>query len=375
MEHPRIGINAHLLSGESGYRRAGIHRYIYELLSNLPQSVDGPHYTVFTRHDNTWIDRTDMTLVSTALPTERRAARILWEQTAWPLEIRRRGLDLIHSMAFVAPPVLPCPLVATIYDLSFVKYPEAFPPAQRRYLDNQTARTCRLAQRLIAISEAGRQDIHDAYGVPLDRIDVVRPGVDTLYHPLPPADVEAFRQDEGLPDRYFLHVGTLQPRKNIPLLLDAFARLNDPDVHLMLVGGRGWLYDEIFAQIEALGLGNRVRFVGYVPDEKLPYWYNAAVGLVYPSLYEGFGLPIIEAMACGTPVIAADTSSLPEAGGDNALYFNPHDADELAHHLEQVLNDATLRTKLGKAGPAQARKFTWTQAGHDLLDAYQRALT
>jgi glycosyltransferase involved in cell wall biosynthesis len=373
-DRPRIGINAHLLSGEAGYRRAGIHHYIYQVLSHLPQSATGPHYLIYTRHTDGWADRVDMTVVPTRLPTERRAARIAWEQTAWPAAARRHRLDLIHSMAFVAPPVLPCPLVATIYDLSFVMQPDAFPAAQRGYLDRQTARTCRVARRLVAISESGRQDIHAVYGVPLGRIDVVRPGVDERFRPLPAAEVAAFRAAEGLPERFLLHVGTLQPRKNIPVLLRALAQLADTEMPLLLVGGRGWLTDELDAEIAALGLGNRVRFVGYVPDEALPSWYNAATVLVYPSLYEGFGLPIVEALACSTPVVAADTSSLPEAGGAAAVYFDPRDPAALAAQLDALLGDPAARARVAAAGPEQSRRFSWEQAGRDLLAVYERAL-
>lgn len=372
---PRIGINAHLLSGQAGYRRAGIHHYIYELLNHLPLTDMGPHYLVYSRHNPTWIDRPDMTMIKTIVPTEQRMARILWEQTAWALDAKRRGLDLIHSMAFVAPPVLPCPLVTTIYDLSFIMYPQTFPDRQRRYLETQTARTCRVARRLIAISEAGRRDIHDVFGVPLDRIDVVRPGVDGRFHPLPETEIAAFREAQSLPDRFLLHVGTLQPRKNIPVLLEALALLDDTDIALMIVGGPGWHYEQLSTEVTALGLGNRVRFVGYVPDVALPYWYNAATALVFPSLYEGFGLPIVEAMACGTPVVAADTSSLPEAGGTTALYFDPQSPEELAQRLNQLLGDEALKDRLSLEGPTQAQVFGWEQSGRDLLAVYERALT
>lgn len=371
---PRIGINAHLLSAAAGYRRAGIHHYIYELLTHLPQSDEGPLYTVYTRHENEWLDRPDMAVVTTRLPTHKRAARILWEQTAWPLDALRRRLDLLHSMAFVAPPVLPCPLVATIYDLSFIMVPQTFLPNQRRYLHTQTKRTCRIARRLIAISESGKQDIHRVYDVPLERIDVVRPGLDKHYRPLPPAEVAAFRAAEELPERFLLHVGTLQPRKNIPRLIAALDEIADRDMSLIFVGGLGWLYADFFTLVRSLGLDDRVRFVGYVPDEMLPYWYNAATALVYPSFYEGFGLPIIEAMACGTPVVAANTSSIPEAGGSNALYFDPYDLDELVQRMDQILGDEGLASRLGAAGPAQAQQFTWDRAGQDLLAVYQRAL-
>ena len=159
----------------------------------------------------------------------------------------------------------------------------------------------------------------------------------------------AFRERQDLADRFILHVGTLQPRKNIPTLIEAFAQAAPPDVMLVLVGGKGWLFDEIFSRVQALGLQDRVRFTGYVPDEDLPLWYNAASVLAFPSLYEGFGMPVVEAMACGTPVVAANGSSLPEAVGEAGLLFDPQNVAELADRLTAVLHNpdlaATIRAK------------------------------
>jgi glycosyltransferase involved in cell wall biosynthesis len=368
-----IGLNAHLLSTEAGYRRAGIHHYIDQVLRHLPQD-DGLAYTVYTRHMDGWDDRPDMRFVGTRLPTGNRLARIAWEQSVWPIRARRDGLTLMHSMAFAMPRLAPCPAVVTIYDLSFVHNPDSFPPAQRRYLMAETAHSARRAARLITISESGRQDVHDFYGVPLERIDVVTPGVSTAYRPLPADQVEAFRRREGLPDRFFLHVGTLQPRKNIPVLLEALALLSRTETPLILVGGKGWYYEAIYERIRELGLADRVRFAGYVDDDQLPLWYNAASALVFPSLYEGFGLPIVEALACGAPVIAADTSSLPEAGGDVALYFEPRDPAALAAHLARALDDPALRRHAREAGPVHAARFSWGHAGRETAAVYRRAV-
>jgi len=371
--HVTIGINAHLLSGEAGYRRAGIHQYIHQVLRHLPPA-DDRRYLFYTRQPAVGGGRADGCVVGSRLPTERRAARILWEQVVWPWRARRDGLTLLHSMAFALPRLAPCPAVVTIYDLSFLRYPDAFPALQRRYLSAETAHACRHARRLIAISESGRRDIHDCYGVPLERIDVVVPGVDAAYRPLPSDDVAAFRRRHDLPERFLLHVGTLQPRKNISVLLAALARLNRPDLPLVLVGGKGWLYETLFGQVAALGLAERVRFAGYVADDELPLWYNAAAALVFPSLYEGFGLPIVEALACGTPVIAANSSSLPEAGGAAAIYFDPADADALAGCLAHLLDDDALRQRLRRDGPAQAARFSWARAGQETAAVYERAL-
>ena len=314
-----------------------------------------------------------MHLSGTRLPTGGRAGRIAWEQTVWPLQARRDGLTLMHSMAFAMPRLAPCPVVVTIYDLSFIENPEAFPAAQRRYLMAETAYSCRHAARLVAISDSGRDDIHRLYGVPLEQIDVVLPGVAAHFRPLPAEQAAAFRKQQGLPDQFILHVGTLQPRKNIPTLLDAVARLDRPEVPLVLVGGKGWIFESIYKRVEALGLSDRVRFAGYVDDEQLPLWYNAAAALVMPSYYEGFGLPVVEALACGTPVVAAATSSLPEAGGAVALYFDPRDADGLAACLAQALDDPAVGHTARTAGPAHAARFSWARAGAGMATAYRRA--
>lgn len=370
----RIGINAHLLSGEAGYRRAGIHRYIAQVVRHLPWEEDGPTYVVYTRQTSDVAAQPGKTAVSTRLPTERRLLRILWEQLIWPWQARRHRLDLLHGMAFVTPILSRIPTVVTIFDLSFMHYPHSFPAAQRWYLTAMTRRTCRRARRIITISESGRQDVHRFFAIPLSRIDVVRPGLDSAYRPPTTKQMDVFRRQKGLQQRTVLHVGTLQPRKNIPLLLDAFTRLADPDLQLVLVGGKGWLFDEIFQQVEALGITQNVHFTGYVPDEELPLWYAAADLFVFPSLYEGFGMPVVEAMACGTPVVAADTSSIPEAVGDAGLLCDPHSAGDLAQRMASVLYDAAQSDKMRRLGLQHAQQFSWETAGRETAVVYQKAL-
>jgi len=370
--HIHVGVNAHLLSAEASYRRAGIHQYIYQTLRHLPPG-DGRTVTIYTRQTEGWPNRDDLRLAGTRLPTEKRLARIAWEQVVWPVVARRDGLTLIHSMAFAMPRLAPCPTVVTIYDLSFIEFPDLYPAAQRRYLMNETAYSCDHAARLIAISESGRQDIHRLYGVSPTRIDVITPGTADIFRPLPTEEVAAFRQQHNLPESFFLHVGTLQPRKNIPVLLDALSILNRPEANLVLVGGKGWIYNEIFESVDRLGLRDRVRFEGYANDEDLPLWYNAATALVLPSLYEGFGMPVVEALACGTPVIASNSSSLPEAGGDVALYFDPNDAAALAGQMARVLDDPAIRRRAQTEGPQHAARFSWPRAGEQLASVYDRA--
>lgn len=364
----RIGINAHLLSGRDGYRRAGIHHYIAQVLRHVEQTAE-LDYTIFTRFPEPW-GRPDMHTIPTRWPTEKRSVRILWEQVAWPLGVRQQQVDLMHSMAFVTPLWSPCPAIVTVYDLSFLHFPERFPALQRFYLTSQTRRSCRAARRVVAISESGRDDIHRFFGVPLEKIGVVRPGVDTSYTPRPQSEIDTFRAQHSLPEKFVLHVGTLQPRKNIPTLIEAMAQLRSP-TPLVLVGGKGWLYDEIFARVERLGLSGRVHFTGYVPDEELPLWYNAATLLAFPSVYEGFGMPVVEAMACGTPVVAANTSSIPEAAGEAALLFEPHDVAALANHIESVVGNPSLAVTMGERGRLQAQQFSWIRSGRDMTQIYK----
>lgn len=367
----RVGINAHLLSGQAGYRRAGIHHYIYQVLRHLP-SQDGVSYHVYTRLATPALHH--LQLIGTRWPTERRVIRILWEQLVWPWLARRHRLDLMHAMAFVTPVATAVPAIITVYDLSFLHYPDRFPALQRHYLTGQTRRSCRGARRVITISQSSRRDVHRYFDVPLTQIDVVTPGVDKRYSPLPTADVEAFRRQKGLPDRFILHVGTLQPRKNLSTLIEAVAAMDGPDTPLVLVGGKGWFFETIFAQVEALGMGDRVRFVGYAPDAELPLWYNAASVLAFPSVYEGFGLPVVEAMACGTPVVAANVSSIPEAAGEAGLLVDPQDVTALRDRITAVLHDAELAATMRAKGLQHARQFSWARAGRQTAAVYQRAL-
>ena len=371
---PRIGLNAHLLSGQRGYRRAGIHTYIAQQLNTLGADESDFEFVVFTNAREQLAADLNFRFQSSRWPTNNRLIRIAWEQSVLPLVSRRLKIDLLHGMAFVTPRLAPCATVVTVYDLSFIYFPDRYPSLQRIYLTSQTRRSCRQARHVVTISNSGKEDVHRLFGVPLDQISVILPGVDPRYYPRSEEEIAEFRARKNLPSRYILHVGTLQPRKSIPTLIKAFAQLDRSDLDLVLVGGKGWAYEEIFAMVRELDILERVHFTGYVPDGELPLWYNAAALLVFPSVYEGFGLPVAEAMACGTPVIAADTSAIPEAAGAAARLFEAQDAAGLSDHIEAVLDDPNLTATMRENGLQQARQFTWERAGRAMTNVYRKVL-
>ncbi len=369
-----IGINAHLLSGTSGYRRAGIHHYIGQLLSNLSPIGGDLNFTVYTNNKENLKPNRGMRVMASRWPTSQRAIRIFWEQLAWPILAASSRVDLLHSLAFVTPILTRRKTVVTVYDLSFIYFPDRFPSIQRAYLTTQTRRSCQQARRVVAISESGRTDIHRQFDIPLHRIDVVYPGVDNAFYPLPANEVEEFKRKNKLHNPYILHVGTLQPRKNIPVLIDAVRNINRPDVELVLVGGKGWLFDEIFNHARQGGLADRVRFAGYVSDLDLPFWYNGAAMVVLPSEYEGFGMPAAQAMACGIPVIASNISAFPEVTGGAALLFDPYDVSALADHIQTVLDDKDITATMQAQGLDQVQKFSWQKAGRKMVEIYEKVL-
>ncbi len=368
-----VGVNAHLLSLAETYRSAGINWYLYNLLRYLPEAAPEFSYTIFLG-ERQYEGAAGLHLRFSRLPTHRPAARILWEQVVQPWAVRQARVDLIHGAAFVGPLASRCPSVVTVHDLSFLLYPKGFRAPNRYYLKLFTRLSVHRARRVIAVSDSTKRDLIRCYGLSSAKIDVVHNGVDARFRPLSGEQVADFRARRGLPPRFILFVGTLEPRKNVVRLVEAYARLSGDRPPLLLIGGRGWLYGELFSTVERLHLTDEVCFVGYVPAEDLPWWYNAAELFVYPSLYEGFGLPPLEAMACGTPVITSTASSLPEVVGQAGMLVNPTETEALTAAMERVLADGDLREKMRAAGLAQAGQFSWQQTARGTADSYRRAL-
>lgn len=379
-----IGINAHLLAFTGNYRQAGLSRYIYEQLTQLPPQRPDDRFTALVGNAPIPPDfptPANLKFSHSRLPTVRAPIRIAWEQTILPAAAARLRLDLLFCPVNVRPLLSPCPTVVTIHDLIFLRYPRAFHPLKRLYLTAMTGWSARHTRHVITVSEATRRDVIDLLHVPPARVTTVHNGVGTQFSPLPEEEKAAFRQKMNISGRVIIHVGTLEPRKNIATLLRAFALLiQDPDmgdVTLVIGGSKGWYYDEIFATAKHLGLrtweeGGRVRWLGRVPDAELPLWYNIACVCAYPSLYEGFGLPALEAMACGTPVIASNTSALPEVVGNSGLLVEPEDVAAWKDALGRILGDDNLADGLRQAAQKRAAIFSWERAAKETADVLGR---
>jgi len=292
-------------------------------------------------------------------------------------ELRRRPVDLLH-VQYTAPPFMPCPVVATIHDLSFEHLPATFKRRSWVQLRLTVRRTAREAAHLIVPSEYTRRDICETYGIAPARVSVVPLAAAACYAPVTDAkEIERVRNIYGISGDYILAVGSIQPRKNLARLIEAYADLRRQRPHdklprLVLVGKRAWLYEETLRAVAACGIAAQTIFTGYVPESDLPALYTGALCFVYPSYFEGFGLPPLEAMSCGTPVITGDRTSLPEVVGDAGLLVNPFDTQALAQALARLIDDESLRATLGDRGLRRAAQFNWRDNARQTLAVYEQ---
>ncbi len=369
-----LALNAQLLSSQPGYRAAGIHTYIHQLLTHLPQATPPDwDFTAFVGAANQ-AAYPNITMRRARLNTDSPLKRIVWEQAIQPFVLP--PFDLHHAMAFVAPLLNPRPFVVTVYDLTFIRYPKRLTTARRLYLRLLTGITCQRARRVLAISHSTGRDLTELYGIPSAKIDVTPLGYDTTrFQPLPAAQIEQFKRSKSLPERFWLFLGTLEPRKNLVMLLEAYAALGAHErLPLVLAGGKGWDYAPLLAAIETHGLKHEVHLPGFIPDEDMALWYNSADVFVYPSVFEGFGLPVLEAMACGTPVITSNVSSLPEVAHDAGLCLPPHDVSAWVEALRHTAADADWRRQARTAGLQSADRYRWETTARQTIESYRRAL-
>ncbi len=371
----RIGIDATSLSPQP----VGVGNYIINLIRSL-NNLDTEHqFIVFAQQGKRALfDISDESNLEWILVTDKSPAiRLVWEQAVFPGLLRRSGVDLLHSLHYTRPVNLPCKSVVTFHDMTFFLFPHLHTRAKRLFFPLATRISARMADGLIADSESTRQDAIHLLKIDPGKIFTVPLGVDDKFHPISvPAPLEDVRQKYGLPQRFILYVGLVEPRKNLPHLLQAYKILIEGggNLSLVIVGRFGWKYHRVLGQIEELGLKENIHFTGYVSVQDLPMVYNLADVFVYPSTYEGFGLPPLEAMACGTPVITSAVSSMPEHVGDAGILVPPEDVQALAQAMDDVLTNESLKNRLARRGPRQASQFTWDRTARETLQVYQKLI-
>ncbi len=352
---------------------AGIGRYARELTRAILRAFPEHRYILFyagpVRFPPAWVDAPHVRLRAAPLPEK--GMVWLWHRLRLPLPLEALAgpADLVYSPDFLLPPTLPGRrTLLTVHDLSFEIMPETLPEPLVAYLQRNVPRAVRRATHILADSESTRQDLIRLLGVPPGRISVLYSGVEPRFRPIEDPEEQArVRARYGLgPWPFLLTVGTVQPRKNYPRLIEAFVALVRegifPEGHLVIVGEEGWKAEGTFEAIRRSGMAERIHWLGFVADEDLPALYSAATAFALVSRYEGFGLPALEAMACGTPVVVSRTSSLPEVVGDAGVQVDPESVEDIARGLRVALEDPERRAALRAAGLERARRFTWEAA-------------
>lgn len=356
--------------------KTGDRTYALNLIRALAQVPEEHEYLLYTA------EPTSLTAIEPRVEGPRFQPLVLparpgwsWTPVAFPRDLRRRATDLAH-VQYIIPPVAPCPIVTTIHDVAFRRYPELFPLKHRVLLNLLIPLAARHAAAVITGSEATKRDLIEFYELPPEKITVTPYAVDPSYRPMPRAAARAAVQKRlGLPVPYILSVGVLQPRKNLPRLVRAYNRIARLFPHrLVIVGKQGWAPAELQAAVAESPVGREPIFAGYVADADLPVLYAAADLFAYPSLYEGFGLPPLEAMACGTAVLTSNVSSLPEVVGEAGVQVDPWDEDALTEALRGLLQDAARRDRLAALGVERARGFNWERTARQTVEVYCRVL-
>ncbi len=280
--------------------------------------------------------------------------------------------DIYHFFNFIIPPRIKGKVVNTVHDMVYFRYPETMSKANYNIQRKNLNRWCQDADIILTVSQNSKNEISEFMNVPLDKIEIAYPAVDRNVFS-PKKDYKLIEEKYNITSGYILYFGTLEPRKNITTIIRAFKIISEKnkDIKLVLAGRKGWLYDEIFALVQELRLEDRIIFTGYVPEEDAPVLYSCAEAFVFPSLYEGFGIPPLEAMACGTPVIVSKTASLPEVVGDAGILVDPHDIENLAFEMERLINDSALRKRCSEKGLVQADKFSWEDSARKVIEIYK----
>lgn len=350
----------------------GVGRYTRNLAIEMSRLVGPENLTLFLTREVRAADDIAAVKTTCPLPTPHEALRAAWEHTWVPFEARRRGIDVYHSPNFTLPLKLPCPGVVTVHDLAFLD--KRFHNRRLQlYLRLLTGASLRKAAQVIAVSEATRRDVEARYPETKGRVTTVYPGLEPSFA----VNLSANGHHRMHPRPYVLFVGSVEPRKNLPRAIHAFERAmaeTGLPHDFVLCGPLGWRYEKSLAAIEGSPLGDRVQRVGFVPESDLPYWYAGADLVLYPSLAEGFGFPVLEAMAAGAPVVSSDCSSIPEVGGGAAQLVSPKSTAAIADAIARVLTQPELAAEMRVRGREQAARFSWERTARETLAVYEKAM-
>lgn len=359
-------------------QRAGIGRYTRSLIRALAAQDAINQYALYVPRDGRILDDVrafPQNFKLVRAPLNERYMVALWQRAQVPLsvELFTGTSDVFYSPDFVLPPTRARKKFLTIHDLSFKRVPATAMPQLKWYLDGAVPRSVARADLILADSDATRKDLIELYHTPPDRVQTLYSGYDPMFHPVTAEnELARVRTAYQLQKPFILHVGTIEPRKNLARLIQAFSQLRCKDeIELVIAGGRGWMYDEIYAAPEKFGVSKAVRFLGFTPDADLPALYSLAALVAYPSLYEGFGLPVLEAMACGAAVVTSNNSSLPEVAGDAALLIDAYDPEAIAWAMSRFLDDTQWRGIMQQKGLEQAKKFSWRKSADQLRRAFE----
>jgi glycosyltransferase involved in cell wall biosynthesis len=374
----RIGINAHLIR----HLYSGVECSLYDLVNALvARNRDHQFMLYISRraHAEHFAEMPGIIPRTTAFSDDRRLRRIAWEQCALPVSADRDKLDLLHCPGYIVPLCCRVPMVVTIPDVIALKHPEYCPRGSVLYSGFFLPASAGRARRIITQSECSKKDIIRHCRVKEDAVDVVRLAAHEMFKPVrDEIAVQELRAKYGLPGGVILFVGNLEPKKNIERLIEAFHMLKRKHViehTLAIAGHRGISYARLRSRVERLGLGASVKFMGYMPRRELPILYSLADVFVFPSLYEGFGLPPLEAMCCGTPVVASNAASLPEVVGDAAVLVDPYDAGDIANGIFKVITSPGLKSDLVRRGCRRAAEFSWERTADSTLRIYEKCIT
>lgn len=354
-------------------QKTGTENYAYQILTHLAKIDTDNNYLVYIRPGQKipkqlWPSNFKFKILN---------FKFMWTQAGLALQTFKDNLDVLfipsHTLPLIRRPNLKT--VITVHDLGAEYLPQTHQLKQRIYLKLMTNYQLQSATHIIAVSHSTKNDLVKLVGLPKDKISVIYEGYnDKLFKPIPYDTLNTILKYYNLePKTYHLFLGTIQPRKNLERLIRAYAKFLKDPTFLVLVGSKGWLSDEIYQLPKKVGIEGHVKFLGYVPDEHLPALYSGAIAFLYPSLFEGFGLPILEAMACGCPVLTSNTSSCPEVAGKAALFVNPQSITNIASNIQQLSTNKQLQTSCTRLGFQQVKKFSWQKAAEETLKVLEKS--